>query len=456
MIRIAALTASLLLAAVCFADDAQAQDFAPCDVDPAFPELLGSQCVTVEAPLDHARPDTGRVELFVRKFPAVSSRRGQIWLVAGGPGESGAAFYPFLDTLHEAFPHHDLIVPDHRGTGNSSKLCPMQESAESPDGMGLAGEEWGPCIGAFYQDQARAQAFTITNAAHDLALLIGRYREAEEVQVYGVSYGTQLVLRMMRVAPPELDGIVLDGLIPPETAPQWDLGHRTAVIDTVGRTLLNAEQEAAYAALLAGVTPDTPWLEQVPGRDVRRFMGTLLTFPSLRARIPPIVDELSRGDTATLDRTRADLVALVGDLGRYPQSSPSLPLVMLISGSENNGRRDLDEITVAAEAKEALFVSPLPGFLAANPLPLYERDEWFGRAPASLPRTLVIHGTLDPNTPYAGAVAHVAQLRETGPVRLSSIEGGAHFLLFAAPRCFVATAGTFVGGADAPGACVAE
>lgn len=456
MIRISALAASLLLAAFCFAGEARAQAFAPCDTDPAFPELQGSQCTTVEGPLDHTRPDAGRVELFVRKFPAIAGRRGQIWLVAGGPGESGAAFYPFLDTLRRAFPHHDLVIPDHRGTGNSSKLCPVQEAMGSPDGMGLAGEEWGPCIGAFYQGQSRAHAFTITNAAQDLALLIGRYREAGEVQVYGVSYGTQLVLRMMQVAPPGLDGIVLDGLVPPETAAQWDLGHRTAVVDSVGRALLDAEQEAAYAALLAGASPGATWLAQVPGGDLRRFMGTLLTFPGLRDRIPTIIDELSRGDTATLDRTRADLVALVDDLGRYPQSSPSLPLVMLISGSENNGRRDLDETTVAAEAKDALFVSPLPGFLAANALPLYDRDEWFGRAPASLPRTLVIHGTLDPNTPYEGAVAHVAQLREKGPVQLSTVEGGAHFLLFVAPQCFVDTAGAFVSGADAPGVCVAE
>jgi pimeloyl-ACP methyl ester carboxylesterase len=348
------------------------------------------------------------------------------------------------------------MIPDHRGTGNSSKLCPVEEAADSPDGMGLAGEEWGSCIGAFYQDPARAQAFTITNAARDLALLISRYREAGEVQVYGVSYGTQLVLRMMQVAPPALDGVILDGLAPLESAAQEDLGHRTAVVDAVGRALLDAEQEAAYAALLAGATPGTPWLAQVPGGDLRRFMGTLLTFPGLRSRIPAIVEGLSRGETAALERTHADLVAMAGELGRYPQSSPSLPLVMLISGSENNGRRDLDAATVAAEEKDALFVSPLPGFLAANPLPLYARDQWFGGAPASLPRTLVLHGTLDPNTPYEGAVAHVARLREAGPVQLSTVRGGAHFLLFVAPQCFVETAGAVVAGADAPALCIAE
>jgi len=453
MIRRIALAASLLLGALCLAGEARAQTFSPCDPERAFPELHGTRCVMAKAPLDHARPDAGQVDLFVRKFPAVASRRGQIWLIAGGPGESGAAFYPFLDTLRRAFPHHDLMIPDHRGTGDSTRLCPAQEAIASPDGMGLAGEEWGPCIGAFYQDPARAHAFTITNAARDLALLIGRYRDAGEVQVYGVSYGTQLVLRMMQVAPPAVDGVILDGLIPLGSDPAGDLGRRTVVVDAVGRALLDAEQEAAYAALLAGATPDTPWLARVPGGDLRRFMGTLLNFPGLRERIPAIVHALSRGDAAEMESAQADLVARFGAFGRYPQSSPSLPLVMLISGSENNARRDLDPSIVAAEAGDALFLSPLPGFLASNPLPLYDRDEWFDAAPPTLPRTLVIHGTLDPNTLYESAATHVARLRETSPVQLATVEGGAHFLLFAAPQCFIDAAGAFVGGADAPATC---
>jgi len=455
-IRMATLAVGLMLALLCSGGEARAQSFVPCEDSSAFAELQGSQCAVAAVPLNHARTDRGQVELFVRKFPAAAERRGQIWLVAGGPGESGGAFYPFLGTLRRAFPHHDLIMPDHRGTGYSSKLCPEQEAASSPDGLSLAGEEWGPCIGAVYQDQARAHAFTITNAAKDLSFLIGRYREPGEVQLYGVSYGTQLVLRMMQVAPPALDGMILDGLVPPESADQWDLSHRTAVIDATGRALLDADQEAAYAQLLVDAAPDAAWLDKVPGRNLRRFMGTLLTFPEMRARIPSIVDELARGETDLLERTIANLTRTVAVLGRYPQSSPSLPLVMLISGSENNARADLTEATVAAEAEGTLFVSPLAGFLATNPLPLYPRDAWFGGSPATLPRTLVIHGTLDPNTPYEGALAHVAALREVGPVQMSTVEGGAHFLLFVAPACFIRTTGAFVAGSAVPDTCVAD
>ena len=117
-----------------------------------------------------------------------------------------------------------------------------------------------------------------------------------------------------------------------------------------------------------------------------------------------------------LRATVADLKSTVAELHRYPFSPPSLPLVMLISASENSERRDLSLETVEAEARTALFTSAIPGFLVDSPVPRYERDEWFGGTPASLPRTLVMHGTLDPNTPYSGAQAHAEILAKAGPL----------------------------------------
>ena len=82
--------------------------------------------------------------MFLRKFPAPrpAASRGTVWLVAGGPGESGASLYPMLPTLRRAFPGFDLVIPDHRGTGYSTRLCPQEEAVDSPGGMALAGAEW--------------------------------------------------------------------------------------------------------------------------------------------------------------------------------------------------------------------------------------------------------------------------------------------------------------------------
>lgn len=215
--------------------------FIPC-ADAALPGLAGSFCATSSVPLRPDKPDADAIELFIRKFPSTGPTTiGQVWLIAGGPGESGASFYPFLDTFRAAYPDRDIMIPDHRGTGYSTRLCPAEEAAESLGGHALAGAEWGSCIGVMYADLGRTQAFTVTNASHDLSALITRYRGEGAVQIYGVSYGTQLVLRMLRTAPVALDDVILDGLVPLELRSELDLSHRTAVVDKVGRSLLSPD-----------------------------------------------------------------------------------------------------------------------------------------------------------------------------------------------------------------------
>jgi pimeloyl-ACP methyl ester carboxylesterase len=85
--------------------------------------------------------------------------------------------------------------------------------------------------------------------------------------------------------------------------------------------------------------------------------------------------------------------------------------------------------------------------------PLYDRDGYYGRSPDAAPRTLVIHGTLDPNTPYEGAVAHAAKLAEAGEVTFATVVSGAHMLPFAAPECFVRIVSAFDAAAEVPGWC---
>lgn len=427
--------------------------FTPC-ADASLPGLAGSLCATSQMPLRPADPDAGTVDLFVRKIASTSGiTTGQVWLIAGGPGESGASFYPFLDTFRAAFPDRDLMIPDHRGTGYSTRLCPTEEAADSQGGHTLEGGEWGACIGGMYADPDRTKSFTVTNASHDLSALITRYRGEGSIQVYGVSYGTQLVLRMLQTAPIALDAIVLDGLVPLEASPELDLSHRTAVVDRVGRSLLSPDQIEAYEALLADRDRQALWAESVPGGDLRRFLAALLNFPGLRDQIPAIISGLSEGDTSHLVAVRTALQTEFGQLGRYPQSAPALPLVVLMNASENNGRRNLTDEDVEAEARGALFTSPLPGLLVGESAPLYDRDAYHGLSPEVLPRTLVIHGTLDPNTPYEGAVAHAAKLAKAGEVTFAAVASGAHMLPFAAPECFVRIVSAFHAATQVPDSC---
>lgn len=424
--------------------------FVPCADSTGLAELNGTLCLTVSAPVAHDGQEGERIGLFVRKFPARGPSRGQLWLIAGGPGESGATFHGLMDSVRLSFPNYDIIVPDHRGTGYSGKLCPVEEAPDSVGGIALEGGEWRSCIANLRLNVARTQAFTITNAARDLAMLIGELRGRERTYVYGVSYGTQLVLRMMQVAPPRLDGIIFDSIIPPEGDARWDLSHRTQTTDAVGRRVLNAEEIAAYKRVLAIATTKPEWLARIPGGDLKSFMGALLDFPELRARIPALIAGLERGDTGELDRMLEGVRRISEGLGRYPQSAPSLTLVSLVSASENNARPDLTEAMVAAENGDALFTSPLPGYLVEAFPPLYARDQYYGALPHEIPCTLIVQGGLDPKTPVEGARLQAAALQRFGRVQLVEVHDAPHFVLLTAPEQFRDAANDFLNSGRCP------
>lgn len=441
--------AAMPVAAV--APPSAALEFRRCTDEGIDPALAGSLCARTLVAIDPSNTTTlvddgASIELFIRQFPPKNGipPRGRVWLIAGGPGESGASFYGIIQTMRRAFPGYALLVPDHRGTGFSSRLCPPDESESSPGGLALAGVEWESCPRSMFAAPVRTMAFTVTNAAHDLSQLIARSPGDGPTHIYAVSYGTQLVLRMMSVAPVQVDSLLLDGLIPPEGSTAGDLGRRTAVVDAVGRSLLDARQQAAYRAVLSG--SETVWRVAAPEGDLREIMASFLTFPETRAAIPGIVDGLSQGDTGLLFRTIAVRDGLASGLGRFAQSPLSLPLVMLVSGSEHNERRDISVAVIEQEKADALFVSPLPALLPRIAAPLYPRDRFYGMVPAALPPTLVMQGTLDPNTPYGAATQHIDRLGHSGSVTLASVEGGSHFLALTAPDCFVAVGTAFIDG----------
>lgn len=95
--------------------------------DDASAVLRGSRCATVDVRLRHTDPSGEQLSLFLRRIPtsADHAKRGEVWFLSGGPGEAGASLYPLIQTYQRAFPGFDLVIPDHRGTGRSSRICPV-------------------------------------------------------------------------------------------------------------------------------------------------------------------------------------------------------------------------------------------------------------------------------------------------------------------------------------------
>jgi pimeloyl-ACP methyl ester carboxylesterase len=417
-------------------------DFMPC-TDAAPDHLAGSLCAVAKAPLRHDDAASGEVELFVRKFPTQGISRGDVWLVAGGPGEAGAGFYGLLDRFRAAFPGYDILVPDHRGTGRSSRVCVAEEAADSPGGRGLEGAEWGSCFGQLGARSPWVRSFTVTQAAHDLHDLIGRYSHGRETYVYGVSYGTQLVLRMMTVAPPTaLKGIVLDSLVPPDGSEVWDLSHRSQVVDAVGREVLadcdrdpacHAKVGSSAIEALQRVVDDPERANLFPGGQPKAFLGALLDAPDARAMIPDVIADALAGKKDAIERAQTTLEAFYAPF-MSPDAASSIPLVALISASENNARPTLTREDIAAESQALLFTSSLPLQLLGGADMTYARDAAFGHDPTRLPPVLVLQGDRDPKTPHAGAVARAETLAKAGEVQFVTVEDAPHYVVLTDPR----------------------
>eukprot|EP00644_Phytophthora_capsici_P006502 jgi/Phyca11/50546/gw1.36.456.1 len=117
----------------------------------------------------------------------------------------------------------DVYTVDHRGTGRSFFLecVAAQVNAEgSPGGVDILLQELPYCVeDVLYQLDGHSEAFSVTSAARDIIYLLdGLENDSEspevgEVYLYGTSYGTYLVERVMHLAPSQVKGYILDGVV---------------------------------------------------------------------------------------------------------------------------------------------------------------------------------------------------------------------------------------------------
>ncbi|WP_437574115.1 alpha/beta fold hydrolase [Sorangium sp. So ce887] len=187
----------------------------PC---PLFTDGTGedAECAEIPVPLHWDQPEGKTITFFVkRKLAATQPSRGQLWLLNGGPGASGADFEPLVQLLAGVDPTLDMYMPDHRGTGRSNRLgCADGETPESEAGSYLTDAEMTACLPAIKAELGDdIQGFTVTNAARDVGEIIERTRApGGEVIVFGGSYGTIWGHRYLQLYPDQPTGASLAGL----------------------------------------------------------------------------------------------------------------------------------------------------------------------------------------------------------------------------------------------------
>lgn len=404
----------------------------------------------MEVPLDRTRPNGERIEYYFKRYrPAGGRSLRALWMLQGGPGASGNVFEGFSEALASRFPDVDYYMPDHRGTGRSTRLgCPQQESEASERGPEITAAEWPACLASAQATYgARLAAFNTSNAANDLGLAIEATREpAKPVFVLGISYGTYLAHRFVQLFPRGADGVVLDSI----AAPGLSLFRQDEDSNEAARDYFAACGRDAFCRSKLGVDP---WsvAQSVIARLkaghcaqvavaaapthvlVRRAVASLMMNPALRGYAAPIIYRFDRCDARDLPALRT-LVAQLTQEAPFEAEQRLWGWVLMnnITHSEFNEapmptRAQLEAIREGAVASRDI-TSLLE--LQLESWPHYPLDEFVGQFARTDAPMLMLQGGLDPATllrkarpmqqRFMGAHQHWVEFAQASHTTLSS------------------------------------
>ncbi|KAE8959257.1 hypothetical protein PR002_g30596 [Phytophthora rubi] len=303
-----------------------------------------SECATFNVPLCYpgicktpqfADPT---IDVFVKRMPATTGdvkTATNVWLLEGGPGYSSTALESsMLDLLTQLNGTANIYTMDYRGTGRSTFLdCVAAQAITtgSPGGRDFDPSETPTCAQELENKYGDLASFSVTSAATDLVTFISKYTNGASTIVYGTSYGTIFVERVMHLNPPEVTGYVFDGVAATSGAAEdkaFYMSKRDVDFGIVGdRFLALCSQDATCSShfkkpntlpkTLRGLVADfdkdpnstcatllkdvKDYGEYPPSAALTLTLGQMLMDAELRKLIPPVVYRLNRCDANDVD-----------------------------------------------------------------------------------------------------------------------------------------------------------
>lgn len=338
---------------------AQSADFSEDDCLFDVPSGQEITCGYLTVPENRQTNSGATIELPVVIFHSFSNSPAPdpIIYLEGGPGGSAvaAADLWFNSPLRN---DRDVIIFDQRGTGfaEPSLNCDELDDEEGIDAV------------ADCQDRLLSQGIDLTaynsreNAAdvNDLRLALGY----DQVNLYGVSYGTRLGLTVMRDFPEGLRSVVLDSVYPPNIDTNYNVAIDTYNLmslmfaDCESDSVCSREfpdlENRFYDALDS--LDSNPALVQDPenGEEFELYSGDVLNIlfgqlqsTNLISAIPASLDALANGDYDTY----YDLASFGADDGGAPMSGDSGGDDMMFSD---------DAVALVDEILDELFDEEVP------------------------------------------------------------------------------------------------
>lgn len=192
----------------------------------ACPDESRFECVTLAVPKDHrAAPGGPTWDVTFAIQRATGERKGTFVYIVGGPGGSGISvadsYTDYFDpSIAEAY---DIVYVDQRGIGLSQPIqCidaaatyyrdpnRLQVPAERPAAAAAAERFATDCIAEAGIDEADLPLYATSQAIEDLEA-IRDYLEADQLHLFGESYGTQFVQTYAAAHPDRIATLFVDG-----------------------------------------------------------------------------------------------------------------------------------------------------------------------------------------------------------------------------------------------------
>jgi pimeloyl-ACP methyl ester carboxylesterase len=366
------------------------------------------RCVSVDVPLDYAKPQGAPLKLHVTVAPAYrqGTRGDPLFVLAGGPGQAGSDVLPLLKLAFDRVrATRDIVFIDQRGTGRSGKLdCESKPEHERMTDDELMAE-LRTCIANNRQPLA---AYTTANAARDLEQ-VRRALGYRQVNLWGGSYGTRLGQAYARAYPDSVRSLVLDGVAAPDQVIPAGGRDGQAALDGLFAACakdaacnkaypnLRAEFDALVQKVEAGdvhLSLPNPRTAEPTGFTMssQRFLGTvhnILYAPADARRLPFLIHSASRGRWEPFVARQN----LAGDFGNDASMSMLLHFAVVCA-------EDVPRFTPELmKADAAVLARPL-----AEMIPKLCQDIKVPAVPYVAPSrieapTLLLSGALDPVTP---------------------------------------------------------
>ena len=296
-------------------------------------DALGFECGYVTVPEEHANPEgpTIRIPIAILRATGSNPQPDPLFLAQGGPGGDAFELFSFYLPQSSLLLDRDLVVINQRGTIYAE---PDLRCTEITAGMGeilslpLAEgtDRYNNLLQACYQrltdEGINLSAFDSVENAADMEAV----RQAlgyNDINFYGVSYGTLLGLHLMRDYPDHLRSVILDGVVPTSSNFIASLPDNEARVyaelfnacandakcaaqfpNLETRYQLLIDQLNAEPIMITLADPDSGERAEalVDGVALAGVMYQVLYFPEAYAMFPKLVANMEAGDFGFLEQ----------------------------------------------------------------------------------------------------------------------------------------------------------